>query len=91
MIALTLNGLLSHGNSDFCFSAERQQQSDRLENVTQTISRLLQGYDIRLRPNFGGESSNYILITFTHLNVRVENVILSARCSFSTALWSSGP
>lgn len=28
--------------------------SDRLENVTQTISRLLEGYDIRLRPNFGG-------------------------------------
>ncbi|XP_046625242.1 gamma-aminobutyric acid receptor subunit beta-like isoform X1 [Neodiprion virginianus] len=29
--------------------------SDRLENVTQTISRILEGYDIRLRPNFGGE------------------------------------
>ncbi|KAL0269018.1 UNVERIFIED_CONTAM: hypothetical protein PYX00_010765 [Menopon gallinae] len=29
--------------------------ADRLENVTQTISRLLQGYDIRLRPNFGGD------------------------------------
>ncbi|CAH1159699.1 unnamed protein product [Phaedon cochleariae] len=29
--------------------------SERLENVTQTISRLLEGYDIRLRPNFGGE------------------------------------
>ncbi|XP_068085894.1 gamma-aminobutyric acid receptor subunit beta-like [Anabrus simplex] len=29
--------------------------SDRLENVTQTISRLLEGYDIRLRPNFGGD------------------------------------
>ncbi|XP_014255214.1 gamma-aminobutyric acid receptor subunit beta-like [Cimex lectularius] len=28
---------------------------DRLANVTQTISRLLDGYDIRLRPNFGGE------------------------------------
>lgn len=27
----------------------------RLENVTQTITRLLEGYDIRLRPNFGGE------------------------------------
>jgi len=32
---------------------------ERLENVTQTIVRLLQGYDIRLRPNFGGE---YFLI-----------------------------
>ncbi|XP_011298250.1 gamma-aminobutyric acid receptor subunit beta-like isoform X2 [Fopius arisanus] len=29
--------------------------SDRLENVTQTISRILDGYDIRLRPNFGGD------------------------------------
>ncbi|XP_046673053.1 gamma-aminobutyric acid receptor subunit beta-like [Homalodisca vitripennis] len=28
---------------------------DRLANVTQTISRLLDGYDIRLRPNFGGD------------------------------------
>jgi hypothetical protein len=46
-------------DSDVCFhSNEKQQQSqsDRLENVTQTISKLLQGYDIRLRPNFGGES-----------------------------------
>jgi len=43
---------------DVCFHSNNQQQfrSDRLENVTQTISRLLQGYDIRLRPNFGGES-----------------------------------
>ncbi|XP_075214227.1 gamma-aminobutyric acid receptor subunit beta-like isoform X3 [Lycorma delicatula] len=29
--------------------------TDRLSNVTQTISRLLNGYDIRLRPNFGGD------------------------------------
>ncbi|KAF6199856.1 hypothetical protein GE061_006154 [Apolygus lucorum] len=29
--------------------------TDRLANVTQTISRLLDGYDIRLRPNFGGD------------------------------------
>lgn len=29
--------------------------NDRLANVTQTISRLLEGYDIRLRPNFGGD------------------------------------
>ncbi|KAB0798923.1 hypothetical protein PPYR_06803 [Photinus pyralis] len=29
--------------------------SDRLDNVTQTISKLLEGYDIRLRPNFGGD------------------------------------
>lgn len=36
--------------------------SDRLENVTQTISRLLEGYDIRLRPNFGGKSILWFLI-----------------------------
>ncbi|KAJ9594388.1 hypothetical protein L9F63_014178, partial [Diploptera punctata] len=47
-----------HVNSSPC--AERQQQSDRLENVTQTISRLLQGYDIRLRPNFGDEHGNTV-------------------------------
>ncbi|XP_044728795.1 gamma-aminobutyric acid receptor subunit beta-like [Chrysoperla carnea] len=35
--------------------AHRTLISDRLENVTQTISRLLEGYDIRLRPNFGGD------------------------------------
>ncbi|XP_043233376.1 gamma-aminobutyric acid receptor subunit beta-like [Amphibalanus amphitrite] len=28
---------------------------ERLVNVTQTIYRLLEGYDIRLRPNFGGD------------------------------------
>ncbi|OXA44115.1 Gamma-aminobutyric acid receptor subunit beta-like [Folsomia candida] len=28
--------------------------NDKLENVTQTIAQLLTGYDIRLRPNFGG-------------------------------------
>ena len=27
-----------------------------LENVTKTIGDLLEGYDIRLRPNFGGDS-----------------------------------
>ena len=26
-----------------------------LENVTKTIGDLLEGYDIRLRPNFGGD------------------------------------
>ncbi|XP_063706317.1 gamma-aminobutyric acid receptor subunit beta-like [Culicoides brevitarsis] len=29
--------------------------ASRVENVTQTIARILDGYDIRLRPNFGGE------------------------------------
>ena len=30
-------------------------QEGTLDNVTKTIGRLLDGYDIRLRPNFGGE------------------------------------
>lgn len=38
--------------------------SDRLDNVTQTISRLLQGYDIRLRPDFGGK---YVFQTYSSL------------------------
>ncbi|XP_039440145.1 gamma-aminobutyric acid receptor subunit beta-like [Culex pipiens pallens] len=33
----------------------RAMAAGRLENVTQTISRILEGYDIRLRPNFGGD------------------------------------
>jgi len=36
------------------FRYHKSMVSDRLENVTQTISRILEGYDIRLRPNFGG-------------------------------------
>ncbi|KAL9880757.1 gamma-aminobutyric acid receptor subunit beta-like isoform X2 [Glossina fuscipes] len=31
----------------------KEMKAGRLENVTQTISKILQGYDIRLRPNFG--------------------------------------
>lgn len=42
------------GNFNLFISVHRNMVSDRLENVTQTISKLLEGYDIRLRPNFGG-------------------------------------
>ncbi|XP_014213625.1 gamma-aminobutyric acid receptor subunit beta-like [Copidosoma floridanum] len=39
-----------------CFlQSDSTEITDRLANVTQTISRILDGYDIRLRPNFGGE------------------------------------
>ncbi|XP_039745819.1 gamma-aminobutyric acid receptor subunit beta-like [Pararge aegeria] len=34
---------------------ERSVASHRLENVTHTVTRILDGYDIRLRPNFGGD------------------------------------
>ena len=32
-----------------------------LDNVTKTIGRLLDGYDIRLRPNFGGKFINILV------------------------------
>uniref|UniRef100_A0A182MSX1 Gamma-aminobutyric acid receptor subunit beta n=1 Tax=Anopheles culicifacies TaxID=139723 RepID=A0A182MSX1_9DIPT len=38
-----------------CSVHQKSMAAGRLENVTQTISRILEGYDIRLRPNFGGE------------------------------------
>ncbi|CAO1390459.1 unnamed protein product [Diamesa serratosioi] len=36
-------------------SEQKLMAASRLENVTQTIARILEGYDIRLRPNFGGD------------------------------------
>ena len=36
-------------------SASASTSSSSLENVTRTIGNLLSGYDIRLRPNFGGD------------------------------------
>ncbi|XP_008472343.1 gamma-aminobutyric acid receptor subunit beta-like [Diaphorina citri] len=36
-------------------SHKKSATTERLANVTQTISQLLHGYDIRLRPNFGGD------------------------------------
>ncbi len=33
----------------------RDDSTESLENVTRTIGNLLDGYDIRLRPNFGGD------------------------------------
>uniref|UniRef100_A0A034WF54 Gamma-aminobutyric acid receptor subunit beta-like protein n=1 Tax=Bactrocera dorsalis TaxID=27457 RepID=A0A034WF54_BACDO len=44
---------LTHIPSARC--KRKEMAAGRLENVTQTISKILQGYDIRLRPNFGGE------------------------------------
>ncbi|KAJ2950740.1 hypothetical protein O0L34_g9002 [Tuta absoluta] len=35
--------------------SDRMAMIDRLENVTHTVTRILDGYDIRLRPNFGGD------------------------------------
>ena len=35
--------------------ATSDERANSLENVTKTIGNLLDGYDIRLRPNFGGK------------------------------------
>ena len=35
--------------------ATSDERANSLENVTKTIGNLLDGYDIRLRPNFGGD------------------------------------
>ena len=37
-------------------ASAREDTTESLENVTKTIGNLLEGYDIRLRPNFGGRS-----------------------------------
>ncbi|KPJ20386.1 Gamma-aminobutyric acid receptor subunit beta-like [Papilio machaon] len=44
---------------------ERAVAVDRLENVTHTVSRILDGYDIRLRPNFGGSDPLYVGMDLT--------------------------
>ena len=51
--------------------------ASRLENVTQTIARILEGYDIRLRPNFGGKMNKFIEVFFFHiLEKNIPNQIL---------------
>ncbi len=37
--------------------ANFEERANSLENVTKTIGNLLDGYDIRLRPNFGGNKN----------------------------------
>ncbi|KAH9640640.1 hypothetical protein HF086_000584 [Spodoptera exigua] len=39
----------------FTVAQNERTAIDRLENVTHTVTRILDGYDIRLRPNFGGD------------------------------------
>ena len=39
--------------------ATSDERANSLENVTKTIGNLLDGYDIRLRPNFGGENTSF--------------------------------
>ena len=50
-----LNLCSAGGGSRSGSSGYDSDKSDALENVTKTIGSLLKGYDIRLRPNFGGK------------------------------------
>ena len=51
----------------FLCRVDRAVTIDRLENVTHTISRILDGYDIRLRPNFGGK---YAYASFVYIYLK---------------------
>lgn len=50
MVAL----VLLSGGGVILASRSQGERSRRLQNVSQTIEELLNGYDIRLRPQFGG-------------------------------------
>ena len=49
-------------------------RTDALENVTRTIGNLLDGYDIRLRPNFGGKFNKMNDINITHSSYVIYNL-----------------
>ena len=44
--------------------ATSDERFNSLENVTKTIGNLLDGYDIRLRPNFGGNGEEIRVVRF---------------------------
>ena len=50
-------------------------RTDALENVTRTIGNLLDGYDIRLRPNFGGKFSKMNDRNVTHFTLFTNYII----------------
>lgn len=54
------NNTKNHVTSSFVSktTTSKTLAASRVENVTQTIARILDGYDIRLRPNFGGKIHN---------------------------------
>ena len=53
-----LSNLYCFPYDSFCVVSGQDDSNNAqyLENVTKTIGDLLEGYDIRLRPNFGGEN-----------------------------------
>ena len=53
-----LNSLDFFFRSSMAKGATSDERANSLENVTKTIGNLLDGYDIRLRPNFGGETQS---------------------------------
>ena len=59
-------------------------QAGTLDNVTKTIGRLLDGYDIRLRPNFGGECLS------SSLNHIFRSLITKFGSVFNTDHWEPG-
>ena len=61
-------------------------RTDALENVTRTIGNLLDGYDIRLRPNFGGKNIRflYILIKMT---TKIKFTERPLRISFTSTVY----
>ena len=69
--------------------ATSDERANSLENVTKTIGNLLDGYDIRLRPNFGGENSSFhsrskVFITWDTLFIFA--MLLGANTVFSPYL-----
>ena len=58
-------------------------QAGTLDNVTKTIGRLLDGYDIRLRPNFGGEA----LSSLSKLYFHRPSLAFSPELDFAVCLW----
>ena len=45
-------------------SVTQDDRANTLANVTKTIGNLLDGYDIRLRPNFGGRLFSSFFFSF---------------------------
>lgn len=60
-----------------CSGHSKSMAAGRLENVTQTISRILEGYDIRLRPNFGGKYIHfYLLLPAVSINANLVSMYI---------------
>ena len=56
--------------------ATSDERFNSLENVTKTIGNLLDGYDIRLRPNFGGAKIPIFNLLSKFNNFVISQVIL---------------